>query len=110
MENGWSSSFPESFYVNESSLHKIPNINDFDQFVYLANKYRNIFRNNFVYNAPLSYEESYSFFSNLNKDNSRVSLSFSVLLKIFSRTLVPICPPINSTTIFNGISTIFLNG
>ena len=77
MKNNWSSSFPESFYVNESLLHKIPNINDFDQFVFLANKFRNIFRNNFVYNSPLSYEESYSFFSNLNKDNSRVWYAIS---------------------------------
>jgi len=77
MKNNWSSSFPESFYVNESLLHKIPNINDFDQFVFLANKFRNIFRNNFVYNPPLSYEESYSFFSNLNKDNSRVWYAIS---------------------------------
>jgi len=77
MEKNWSSCFPQSFYVNESLLHKIPNIEDFEKFVFLANKYRNIFRNNFVYSAPLSYDESYSFLVNLHKDNSRIWYAIS---------------------------------
>ena len=77
MNKHWSSSFPKSFEVNESSLHQIPNINNFDQFVFLANKFRNLFRNNFSYNIPLSYEESYSFLISLNKDSSRIWYAIS---------------------------------
>ena len=77
MESNWTSSFPEYFYVNDSLLQKIPNINNFDQFVFLANKYRNIFQNNYVYKEHLPYEKSYSSFFNLNKDNSRVMYAIS---------------------------------
>ena len=77
MQNHWSSSFPQNFDVNESSLYQIPNINNFDQFVFLANKFRNLFRNNFSYNTPISYEESYSFLSALNKDTSRIWYAIS---------------------------------
>ena len=77
MEHNWSASFSEIFYVNESSLHKLPNINNFDQFVFLANKYRNIFRNNFLNNARVSYEDSDSFFSNLGQDKSRILYAIS---------------------------------
>jgi hypothetical protein len=77
MESNWTSSFPESFYVNDSLLQKIPNIKNFDQFVFLANKYRNIFQNNYVYKGHLSYEKSYDSFFNLKKDNSRVMYAIS---------------------------------
>ena len=77
MQNHWSSSFPKNFEINESSLYQIPHIDNFDQFVFLANKFRNLFRNNFSYNEPFSYEESYSFLSALNKDSSRVWYAIS---------------------------------
>ena len=72
MNQNWSVSFPDKFDLSGSSLHKLPFIKNFDQFVTLANKFRNIFRNNFIYNESLSYDESYSFLKNLNKDHSRV--------------------------------------
>ena len=77
MQNHWSSSFPKNLEINESSLYQIPYIDNFDQFVFLANKFRNLFRNNFSYNEPFSYEESYSFLSALNKDSSRVWYAIS---------------------------------
>ena len=77
MQNHWSSSFPKNLEINESSLYQIPHIDNFDQFVFLANKFRNLFRNNFSYNEPFSYEESYSFLSALNKDSSRVWYAIS---------------------------------
>lgn len=72
MKGNWASSFFENFDVDEAQLHRLPNIDDYDKFVQLANKYRNIFRDNFSYSEPLSYQESYSFLNNLGEDNSRV--------------------------------------
>lgn len=64
--------FPDSFNVNTASLHKVPKIKNFEDFVFLANKYRNIFRNNFLTKDYISYEQSHLFFTNLNKDYSRI--------------------------------------
>jgi hypothetical protein len=77
MNINWSSSFPESFLVNGCLLSRLPNIKNFERFVFLANKYRNIFRNNFLNNAQIPLEDSKIFFSNLDKDNSRILYGIS---------------------------------
>tara|TARA_B110000008_G_C16805555_1_gene498523 strand:- start:108 stop:644 length:537 start_codon:yes stop_codon:yes gene_type:complete len=77
MNQNWSESFPDQFYINGSSLHRLPCIENFDEFVALSNKYRNIFRSNFQHNDPFSYDESFSFLKNLIKDNSRVWYAIS---------------------------------
>jgi hypothetical protein len=77
MKDNWTNSFFDSFIINESSLHKLPNIRNFDEFVILANKFRNIFRNNFLNTSKVSLEQSNFFFKNLDLDASRILYAIS---------------------------------
>lgn len=70
--------FPDNFNIGEVSLSKIPDVDDLDGFIFLANKYRNIFRNNFLDNAYIPYENSIVFFQNLKNDSSRVLYGISL--------------------------------
>lgn len=70
--------FPKKYHVGEVALQKLPNIEDLDSFIKLANKFRNIFRNNFLNQAYIPYEESDEFFSNLHSDGSRILYAISL--------------------------------
>jgi hypothetical protein len=69
---------PKKYHVGKVTLQKLPNIEDLDSFIKLANKFRNIFRNHFLNQAYVPYEESYEFFCNLNYDSSRVLYAISL--------------------------------
>lgn len=68
----------EEFFLGDIILRKVPLIDHFEDFVYLANKYRNLFRNNFQDNSLIPYKESLSFFLNLELDSSRVLYAISM--------------------------------
>jgi len=70
--------FPQKYHIGKVTLQKLPNIEDLDSFIKLANKFRNIFRNNFLNQAYIPHEESYEFFSNLNDDSSRILYAISL--------------------------------
>lgn len=70
--------FPKTYHVGEVTLQKLPNIEDLDSFINLANKFRNIFRKNFLNQAYVPYEESNEFFSNLDSDSSRILYAISL--------------------------------
>ena len=55
----------------------LPFIKDFDNFVFLANKYRNIFRNNFLNTSKIELHESMIFFKSLDNDKSRLLYAIS---------------------------------
>lgn len=70
--------FPKEYKIEEVRLQKLPEIKDLENFIKLANKFRNIFRNNFVNNSYIPYKESHNFFSNLKLDNSRILYAISL--------------------------------
>jgi hypothetical protein len=70
--------FPLKYNIEEIQLRKLPDIEDLDNFIKLANKYRNIFRNNFINSAYVPYEDSKKFFKSLNYDDSRILYAISI--------------------------------
>ena len=68
----------KEFHIEDAVLKKLPKIDKFEDFVKLANKYRNVFRNNFQNDSFVPYEESLTFFSNLDSDPSRALYAISI--------------------------------
>jgi len=71
------SQFPIKYNIGEVKLQRLPDVEGLDSFIKLANKFRNIFRNNFLNKNYVSHKESVKFFKNLNSDNSRILYAIS---------------------------------